>query len=292
MSNQEVARQIQNLIGDIGHFMHISRPADIVGSDAGVEINTLHDNQQIVIGEPSQVYDMIRSGTIAIDNVNLLALDEADKLSSCNIDEQICDIHKLLPECTQVIFLSATESSHMLKVAARIMRDPLHIIVKRTKHPLNGIKQSYIAVETDDCKLDILSELDESSALAQGIIFCNTRRMLEWLEQNLIARGLDICAMHADMYATDRAAIMADFYSSTSRVMIATQMLARGLNVQQMIIVVNFDLPVNPEDYVNRVGLGGRPDRRSTVLNLITLNDVLKAQEIEKFYNIQFEQRH
>lgn len=284
-SNLDAARQIQTTIDDIGQSMQVS-------SDVCFNTSTPHDGQQIVIGDPNQVYDMMRSGTISIDKIKLLALDEADKLSSRNTDEQIYRIFNLLPERTQVIFLSTTMPPHMLEIAARMMSDPLHIMVKETDHPLDGIKQSYIVAETEDSKLDILSKLDQSSMLAQGVIFCNTRKTLEWLEQKLTARGLAISAMHGDMFATKRAAIMAGARSSTSHVLIATQMLARGIDKKPMTLIVNFDLPANPGDYIHRTGLGSRSDQNSTVINLITADDVSRVQEIERFYNTQIKERH
>lgn len=179
----------------------------------------------------------------------------------------------------------------MLEVAATMMREPLHITVKRNEHPLAGIEQSYIVVETDGAKLDILSELYEKSALSGGVIFRNNRRTLEWLEQKFTTRALAIFAMHGDMDAIDRADIQKNFRSSASHVLHATQMLARGMDTEQMTVIVNFDLPANPGQYVHHTGLGHRPNRRSTVINLVTVDDVPRVHEIEQFYDPQIEQR-
>lgn len=273
--------------------MQISRPASIFkSSDARDDMDVLPDAQQVVIGEPAQVYDMIGCGTIATANVNLLMVDDADELSSSNIAEQICGIRKLLPEPTQVVFLSTTTPHEVFELAEKVMRDPLYIMVGQSEYPLEGIKQSYKVVKTEDRKLDILCELDESSALAQGIVFCNTRKKLEWLEQELTGRGLDTAAMHGDMRADHRAAMMADFRSSGSRVLIATEMLARGLDPQRMAVVVNFELPTNPEKYVHRTGLGRHSDWKAPVINLITADEKPKLREIEQFYKTRIEKMH
>ncbi|KAJ4147442.1 hypothetical protein LMH87_001959 [Akanthomyces muscarius] len=292
VSNQDLAGQIQKTISGMGRFMQISHPANIFKSDAGDDMGILHDAQQVVIGEPSQVYNMLRSGTITAENINVLFLDDADELLSRNIAEQICGIHELLPESTQFILFSTTTPHCMLETAAKLMHDPLYITVAKTEYPLDGIKQSYIVVETEERKLDILSELYESSALARGIIFCNRRKKVEWLEQKLTDRGLATSAMHADMRAIDRADILAGFRASASRVLIATEMLARGLDVQQMTLIVNFELPANPENYIHRTGLGRHSGRKSPVINLITADEVPRVQEIEQLYNTRIENMH
>ncbi|KAJ5217454.1 hypothetical protein N7468_010462 [Penicillium chermesinum] len=224
-SNHDAASQIQRTIGELGRFMQINGPADISKPDPCDDIGLSHDAQQVVIGEPDQVCDMIQSGIITPDNINLLFLDEADKLLSCDTAEQICAIYELLPEATQIVFISRTMPYCMLEIAVRLIRDPLYITVGKAEHPLDGIEQSYIVVEVEDHKLDILSELDKSSALARGMIFCNTRQKLEWLEQKLTVRGLAISTMHADIISIECAAIMAGFRSSTSYVLIATKIL-------------------------------------------------------------------
>lgn len=291
-SNHDLAGQIQKTISGVGRFMQISHPADTFESDARGDKGILHDAQQVVVGEPGQVYDMLRSGTITAENITVLFLDDADELLSRNIAEQICGIHELLPESTQVVLFSTTTPHYMLETAAKLMQDPLYITVAKTEYPLDGIKQSYIVVETEDRKLDILSELYESSALARGIIFCNRRKKVEWLEQKLTGRGLATSAMHADMPAIDRADILAGFRASASRVLIATEMLARGLDVQQMTLIVNFELPANPKNYIHRTGLGRHSGRKSPVINLITADEVPKVQEIEQLYNTRIEKMH
>lgn len=291
-SDQGAARQIREAMDEIGHFMQISS-LDMVSSDVHADTSAFHDSQQIVIGEPSEVYDMIRSNMITSDSIRLLALDEADKLSSSNMYEQIYGIFQLLPESTQAIFLSETTPQHMLDLAARIMPDYVHVMVKTSDDPLDGLHQSYSVAETEDAKLGILSELHESSALAKGVIFCNTRKTVEWLEQKLVARGWDVSAMHYDMPATDRGEMMADFRSSDSRVLIATQMLARGIDKEHMPLIVNFDLPADPKKYVERTGVvGPGSDRERAVINLVTAEEAARIQEIEKIYNAEIKQRY
>ena len=178
----------------------------------------------------------------------------------------------------------------VLEVTTKFMRDPVRILVKKDELTLEGIKQFYIAVEKEDWKLDTLSDLYETVTITQAVIFCNTRRKVDWLTDKLTARDFTVSAMHGDMDQGTRDLIMKEFRSGSSRVLIATDLLARGIDVQQVSLVINYDLPANRENYIHRIGRGGRFGRKGVAINFVTQDDVRMMREIEQFYSTQIEE--
>ena len=178
----------------------------------------------------------------------------------------------------------------VLEVTTKFMRDPVRILVKKDELTLEGIKQFYIAVEKEDWKLDTLSDLYETVTITQAVIFCNTRRKVDWLTEKLTSRDFTVSAMHGDMDQAQRDVIMKEFRSGSSRVLIATDLLARGIDVQQVSLVINYDLPANRENYIHRIGRGGRFGRKGVAINFVTADDVRMMREIEQFYSTQIEE--
>lgn len=251
----------------------------------------LHNAQQIVIGTPGRVLDLIHRGAITIDSTKLFVLDEADELLSRGFDEQILAIHSLLPPSTQSAFLSIMMPHDVLEMATKLLRDPLHIAPKRPiRHPLNGTKQFYIAAEERDQKLDILFDLIEIHGAAQAIIFCNLRRTVEWLAQQFTGREITISAMHADMPAFERADILGNYQSGSTRILLATNMLARGIDEQSVLLVVNYDLPAKLDDYIHRTNSRKRSEREAVIVNLTTAADISEVHDIERYYSTHIEE--
>lgn len=253
-------------------------------------MKALQDGPQVVVGTPGRVHDMIQRRVLRTDSMKMFVLDEADEMLSRGFTEQIYDIFQLLPQSTQVVLLSATMPQDVLEVTTKFMRDPVRILVKKDELTLEGIKQFYIAVEKEDWKLDTLSDLYETVTITQAVIFCNTRRKVDWLTDKLTARDFTVSAMHGDMDQTQRDVIMKEFRSGSSRVLIATDLLARGIDVQQVSLVINYDLPANRENYIHRIGRGGRFGRKGVAINFVTADDVRMMREIEQFYSTQIEE--
>ncbi|CAE7169752.1 unnamed protein product [Rhizoctonia solani] len=233
---------------------------------------------------------MLNRGALNSQTIKLFCLDEADEMLSRGFTEQIYDIFKHLPSDTQVVLLSATMPADVLEVTKKFMRDPIRILVKRDELTLEGIKQFYIAVEKEEWKLDTLCDLYETVTITQAVIFCNTRRKVDWLTTKLTEREFTVSAMHGDMEQNVREGIMKDFRSGTSRVLITTDLLARGIDVQQVSLVINYDLPANRENYIHRIGRGGRFGRKGVAINFVTTEDVRMLRDIEQFYNTQIDE--
>ena len=287
---RELAQQIQKVVVAIGDFMQIECHACIGGTSVRDDMKALQDGPQVVVGTPGRVHDMIQRRVLKTDSMKQFVLDEADEMLSRGFTEQIYDIFQLLPQSTQVVLLSATMPQDVLEVTTKFMRDPVRILVKKDELTLEGIKQFYIAVEKEDWKLDTLSDLYETVTITQAVIFCNTRRKVDWLTDKLTARDFTVSAMHGDMDQGQRDVIMKEFRSGSSRVLIATDLLARGIDVQQVSLVINYDLPANRENYIHRIGRGGRFGRKGVAINFVTADDVRMMREIEQFYSTQVEE--
>ncbi|RFU79114.1 atp-dependent rna helicase eif4a [Trichoderma arundinaceum] len=287
---RELAQQIQKVVVAIGDFMNVECHACIGGTSVREDMKALQDGPQVVVGTPGRVHDMIQRRFLKTDAMKMFVLDEADEMLSRGFTDQIYDIFQLLPQSTQVVLLSATMPQDVLEVTTRFMRDPVRILVKKDELTLEGIKQFYIAVEKEEWKLDTLSDLYETVTITQAVIFCNTRRKVDWLTDKLTARDFTVSAMHGDMDQAQRDLIMKEFRSGSSRVLIATDLLARGIDVQQVSLVINYDLPANRENYIHRIGRGGRFGRKGVAINFVTADDVRMMREIEQFYSTQIEE--
>ncbi|KAG0234244.1 translation initiation factor eIF4A [Mortierella sp. GBA43] len=284
---RELAQQIQKVVIALGDFMKVTCHACIGGTNVREDMNKLKEGVNVVVGTPGRVFDMINRGALGTTDIKMFILDEADEMLSRGFKDQIYDVFQRLPASTQVVLLSATMPADVMEVTKKFMREPVRILVKKDELTLEGIKQFYVAVEKEEWKLDTLCDLYETVTITQAVIFCNTRRKVDWLTEKLTAREFTVSAMHGDMEQGQREVIMKEFRSGSSRVLIATDLLARGIDVQQVSLVINYDLPANKENYIHRIGRGGRFGRKGVAINFVTSEDVRMLREIEQFYSTQ-----
>jgi len=284
---RELAQQIQKVVIALGDYMDLQVHACVGGTAVRDDIRTLQGGVHVVVGTPGRVYDMINRRALRLDSIRQFFLDEADEMLSRGFKDQIYDIFKFLPESVQVCLFSATMPLDVLEVTQRFMRDPVRILVKKDELTLEGIKQFYIAVEKEEWKLDTLCDLYETLTITQAIIYCNTRRKVDWLQEQMQERDFTVSCMHGDMDQRERDIIMREFRSGSSRVLITTDLLARGIDVQQVSLVINFDLPTNRENYIHRIGRSGRFGRKGVAINFLTEGDVRYLRDIEQFYQTE-----
>lgn len=232
---------------------------------------------------------MIKRQILQTRNVSMLILDEADELLSetLGFKQQIYDIFTKLPKACQVVVVSATMSKDILEITKKFMSQPVKILVKKDEISLEGIKQYFVDVDKEEWKFDTLCDLYDSLTITQGVIFCNTKKKVEWLAQKMSQSNFAVVAMHGDMKQEDRDKVMNDFRTGHSRVLISTDVWARGIDVQQVSLVINYDLPEIMENYIHRIGRSGRFGRKGTAINFITTTDVSKLKQIEKYYCIR-----
>jgi translation initiation factor 4A len=287
---RELAQQIQKVVRALGDFLNITSHACIGGTLVRDDIRTLQQGVQVVVGTPGRVYDMINRQALTLASVILFVLDEADEMLSRGFKDQIYDIFQHMPPKVQVCLFSATMPEEILDISTRFMRDPIRILVKKDELTLEGIKQFYVAVEKEDWKLETLCDLYETLTITQAIIYCNTRRKVDWLTDKMGQRDFTVSSMHGDMSSQERELIMKEFRSGSSRVLITTDLLARGIDVQQVSLVINYDLPGNRENYIHRIGRSGRFGRKGVAINFVTNDDVRAMREIEAFYNTEIQE--
>jgi len=287
---RELAQQIQKVMIALGDYMEAQCHACIGGTNVREDIARLSSGVHVVVGTPGRVYDMINRRALSTRHIKMFVLDEADEMLSRGFKDQIYDVFKTLNEDIQVILLSATMPADVLEVTTRFMRNPVRILVRKEELTLEGIRQFYVDVEREDWKLDTLCDLYETLTITQAVIFCNTRRKVDWLTEKMHLRDFTVSAMHGDMDQKERDVIMREFRSGSSRVLITTDLLARGIDVQQVSLVINYDLPTNRENYIHRIGRGGRFGRKGVAINFLTAEDHRTLKDIESFYNTEIEE--
>jgi len=192
---RELAQQIQKVVIALGDYMNIECHACVGGTNVREDMAKLQEGVHVVVGTPGRVYDMINRRALRTDTIKIFCLDEADEMLSRGFKDQIYELFQLLPQETQVVLLSATMPADVLEVTKKFMRDPIRILVKRDELTLEGIKQFYIAVEKEEWKLETLCDLYETVTITQAVIFCNTRRKVDWLTEKMHAREFTVSAM-------------------------------------------------------------------------------------------------
>ncbi|CAF1307962.1 unnamed protein product, partial [Didymodactylos carnosus] len=265
---------IQKVVLALGDYMNVTCYACVGGTNVRDDIIRLEQGVQIVVGTPGRVFDMINRRTLRIKHIKMFVLDEADEMLSGGFKEQIYDIFTTMPQ----------------NVTTKFMNDPIKILVKNEEITLEGIQQFYVNVEREDCKFDTLCDLYERLTIVQAVIFCNTRRKVDWLTQQMRGRDFTVSEIHGDMEQKEREVLMKEFRSGSSRVLIATDLLARGIDVHQVSLVINYDLPSEREKYIHRIGRSGRLGRKGVAVNFITNEDRSTLRDIEQFYNTQVEE--
>jgi ATP-dependent RNA helicase len=287
---RELAQQIQKVMYALGNYMSIEVHCCIGGKSVGEDIRRLDAGVQIVSGTPGRVFDMIKKKNLRTRNIKMLVLDEADEMLNQGFKEQIYDIYRYLPPMTQVVVVSATLPREILEMTKKFMNDPIRILVKRDELTLEGIKQFFVAVEKEQWKFDTLCDLYDSLTISQAVIFCNTKKKVDWLAEQMQKANFTVVKMHGDMEQDEREAVMKAFRNTEYRVLITTDVWARGLDVAQISLVINYDLPTNREIYIHRIGRSGRFGKKGVAINFVCDEDIRVLRDIEQFYATQIDE--
>jgi len=287
---RELAVQIQKVILALGDYMNVQCHACIGGTNVGEDMRKLDYGQHVVTGTPGRVFDMIRRRNLRTRGIKMLVLDEADEMLTKGFKEQLYDIYRYLPPGVQVVLLSATLPHDVLEMTSKFMTDPVRVLVKRDELTLDGIKQFFVAVDREEWKFDTLSDLYDTLTITQAVVFCNTRRKVDWLAEKMREANFTVSSMHAEMEQKDRDEIMKQFRAGESRVLISTDVWARGLDVPQVSLVVNYDLPNNRELYIHRIGRSGRYGRKGVAINFVKQDDIRILRDIEQYYSTQIDE--
>ena len=263
----------------------------IGGTSTEKDINILkNDPPHIVVGCPGRVHDMMKRKHFLTNKLTLVILDEADEMLSSGFKEQVYNIFQYLPKDTQLGLFSATLPIELNMLTEKFMRDPVKILVKAESLTLEGIQQYYIALDDDTDKYHTLKDLFGILSVSQCIIYCNSVKRVSDLYDAMVADGFPVCCIHSNMEKEDRSESFKEFRSGKYRVCIATNVIARGIDIQQVSMVINFDLPKCDHTYLHRIGRSGRWGRKGTGINFITKRDVKKLRTLEEYYNTQIQE--
>jgi len=287
---RELAQQIQKVILALGDYQNVTCHACVGGKSVAEDIRQLDNGVHVVSGTPGRVFDMISRHTLRTRNIKMLVLDEADEMLNLGFKEQIYDVYRYLPPATQVVLVSATLTPDVLTITKKFMNSPIRILVKRDEITLEGIKQFFVAVEKEEWKFDTLCDLYDTLTITQAVIFCNTRRKVDWLTDRMRKNNFTVSSMHGEMPQNERDEIMKAFRSGESRVLITTDIFARGIDIQQVSLVINYDLPNNRELYIHRIGRSGRFGRKGVAINFVKNEDIRILRDIEQFYATQIDE--
>ncbi|KAJ4894061.1 DEAD-box ATP-dependent RNA helicase 2 [Raphanus sativus] len=287
---RELASQTEKTIQAIGLHANIQAHACIGGKSVGEDIRKLENGVHVVSGTPGRVCDMIKRRSLRTRAIKLLILDESDEMLSRGFKDQIYDVYRYLPPDLQVCLVSATLPHEILEMTSKFMTEPVKILVKRDELTLEGIKQFFVAVEKEEWKFDTLCDLYDTLTITQAVIFCNTKRKVDWLSEKMRTNNFTVSSMHGDMPQKERDEIMNQFRSGDSRVLITTDVWARGIDVQQVSLVINYDLPNNRELYIHRIGRSGRFGRKGVAINFVKSDDIKILRDIEQYYSTQIDE--
>ena len=288
---RELSEQILNVCNNLSNYMNLKNYLLIGGNSRKDDIYNLdNNNYHVIVGTPGRVYDMLKNLSLKTKDLKLFVVDEADEMLSKGFQDQIYEIFQYIPKQCQVCLFSATIPNEALEITDRFMNDPVRILIKKEELTLEGIKQFYIAIDKDAWKLDVLCDIYGKLSVSQSIIYANTKRTSDWLKEQLEDREFTVKCIHSNMKSNERKEVMKMFRNGDLRVLIATDIISRGIDVQQVSIVINYDIPKFKEVYIHRIGRSGRYGRKGIAINFVTYDDVNKLKTIQEYYETQIEE--
>lgn len=283
---RELAQQTERVARAIGAHIDLKVLSATGGNQIRSDVSALKAGAQFIVGTPGRIYDLIRRGDMSIEHVKYVVLDEADQMLEDLFAEQIKAIlDNKFPSSTRLALFSATMPQNVLEVAENYLNNPVRILLPPDEVTLDGIKQYFVSLEREDWKLPVLLDLYQQIAVNQALIYVNKRQKAEWLAKQLAAQGFTLEYIHGEMDVAQRKKRMEDFRSGVVRVLISTDLLARGIDVQQVSMVINYEMPIQRENYVHRIGRSGRYGKKGVAINLVCGDEINAMKEIETHYS-------
>lgn len=285
---RELAQQIYNVYTYIGEFLKV-KVLNLIGGTLVKESKAaLEAGVHVVVGSPGRVLDMLKKNHLKLTYLKCLILDEADDLLSKGFLDNMKDIISLIPPECRINLFSATMPKEIIALTDNFMNNPAKILVKNEELTLLGIKQYYINLKKE-WKLDTLMTLYKGLDIAQAIIFCNSIIGVQTLTEEMRKKGHMVSCIHSDLQMSERAKVMMEFRSGATRVLISTDLTARGIDVYNVSIVINYDLPRQKETYIHRIGRSGRFGKKGNAINFVLPEEKDQLEEIQKFYDTTIE---
>ena len=283
---RELAKQIQDVVTSLGSFIKLLKIQLLVGgTSTEQDVHALKNNTpHIIVGCPGRVHDMMRRQHIRGADINMIILDEADEMLSIGFKEQVYNIFNFLNSNVQVGLFSATLPAELHTLSEKFLRNPVKILVKSEQLTLEGITQHMIALEDDSQKYCTLKDIYNMLSVTQSIIYCNSIKRVVDLNEAMRQDNFPVCCIHSGMEKHERDEAFSDFKCGKHRVLISSNVTARGIDVQNVGVVINFDVPKDVHTYLHRIGRSGRWGRKGIAINFVTRWDLKKIKEFEVYY--------
>lgn len=288
---RELSIQVADEIRKLGKFMHGIKSLPVFGGQPiDRQIRALKRGVQIVVGTPGRVMDHMRRRTLKLDGLKIMVLDEADEMFDMGFRQDIDTVMKDLPEDRQTVFFSATMPREIINFASRYQKDAKLVKVVRKELTIPKIEQYYYELR-EGMKTESLSRLLDLCDPRLTIVFCNTKRKVDQLTEELSGRGYLADSLHGDLKQGQRDAVMSKFRNGSIDILVATDVAARGLDVDDIDLVVNYDIPQDEEYYVHRIGRTARAGREGLAYSFVVARDKNKLRNIQKYANTRIKRK-
>ncbi|MEX1189239.1 MAG: DEAD/DEAH box helicase [Bacteroidia bacterium] len=287
---RELGLQIDQQLEGFAYFVPASSIAVYGGGDGKefeIQKRALRDGTEIVIATPGKLLSHLNMGYVNLSNLRHLVLDEVDRMLDMGFIDDINRILTFVPEKRQTLFFSATMPPKIKQLALKLLKDPVQINISLSK-PAAGIKQSaYLTYDTQ--KIQLLKNLFENRDLKSGILFAGRKQRVKEIEKELRKIGVNVGAIHSDLDQSQREDVLLKFRNRHIALLVATDVVSRGIDVQGIELVVNYDVPGDPEDYVHRIGRTARAETKGEAITLINPDDVRRFKRIEEMIESEVE---
>lgn len=289
---RELVKQIANVTEALSSCIEKIKIKTLVGgTSVNDDISYLKkNNPHIIVGTTGRIFDMIRRKHVDTSSVKLLILDEADEMLSKGFKTQVKDTIEVLPTDMQIALFSATLPTEILNLTDKFMKDPVKITLKPEELTLDCIEQYYVALNDDKDKFECLKDLFSILQVNQSIIYVNTIKRVDHLYGAMNKEGYPVCYIHSLMDKSEREEALQQFRNGKFRVLISSGITARGIDIQQVSTVINFDITNNIHSYLHAIGRSGRYGRKGLAINFVTRNDIDIMKKIEKHYSINIKE--
>ena len=287
---RELAEQTFQVMKELASYTEITFCKVVGGTRVSDCISDLRKDPHVLVGTPGRILDMLYKKHLFTDKLKTVIIDEADEMLSQGFQDMIHNIFQCIPRETQVGLFSATFPDELMEITDKFMDSPQRILVKKEQLTLEGISQFYINVKHNNWKYDVLTDIYNTINIAQCIIYINSKNRLNQVYQALLEDNFPVGMIHGNLMTSERETIMNQFRSGEIRILLSTDLLSRGIDVQQLSLVINFDLPIQKETYIHRIGRSGRYGRKGVAINFVTDRDLQDLQELQTFYNTRIEE--
>lgn len=282
---RELAEQVYDVATNLSKKTDITIQKCVGGTTIKDSIDDLR-KANLIVGTLGRIHHMITDKIISLHSLKVLVLDEADEMLTDGINDKLSFIFEKVPTGIQSILISATLNNNVFTVSKKFLHDPIKILLKNSEVAVDLISQFYIEVDSEDLKYDTLLDLYGITSTSQTIIFCNTIRKVDWLKENLEKNNFTITCIHSKMTQTQRDDIVKEFREGRTRLLLTTDLLARGIDIPDVNLVVNYDLPPNKETYIHRIGRCGRFGKKGVAISMVKTDDQSDIKNLQKMKQI------